>query len=308
MTLKGVSIFTRHMMESKMNEKMKSDIKVAFIGGSGLYEMDGVDDVEHIEMNTPYGSPSDKITVGAIEGNQIAFLPRHGQGHRLLPSEVPYSANIYALKALGAKHIVSISAVGSLKEEIHPQHVVIPDQLIDRTSGRQNTLFGNGIAVHVSFSDPYCDKLRLTLSNICSDLFVPAHYGGTYLTMEGPQFSTKAESHLYRSWGADIIGMTAIPEAKLAREAEMCYVTVAMVTDFDCWKENESVVTAEMIVENLTKNVEISRNIVRKLSAEYQLTDSCKCHNSLENSIITDLRTVDQSKLDSIRLLVDKYI
>lgn len=291
-----------------MNKTIEHDIKVAFIGGSGLYEMNELDDVEHLEMDTPYGAPSDKITVGTIQDNQIAFLPRHGHGHRFLPSEVPYAANIYALKALGVNHIISISAVGSLKEEIHPQHVVIPDQLIDRTSNRQNTFFGNGVAVHVSFSDPYCNKLRLILSNICSDLAISAHYGGTYLTIEGPQFSTKSESHLYRSWNADIIGMTALPEAKLAREAEICYVTVAMVTDFDCWKENESVVTAEMIVENLTNNVETSKNIVRKMSTEYQLDNSCECQNSLEHSIITDLRTVDRSRLESIKLLVDKYI
>ena len=291
-----------------MKDKIGRDIKMAFIGGSGLYALENMGEVEHIVLDTPYGAPSDKITIGNIDGAEIAFLPRHGRGHGLLPSEVPYAANIYALKSLGVERLVSISAVGSLREPIHPRHVVLPDQLIDRTKGRINTFFGDGIAAHVSFSNPYCEGLRRIISKICSDLGITSHYGGTYVAIEGPQFSTRAESNLYRSWDADIIGMTALPEAKLAREAEICYATVALVTDFDCWKENEGSVNADMIVENLLNNVENSRNVVRELSMGQKMDYLCNCGDALENAIITDLKHVDPARLESIKFLIGKYI
>ena len=203
---------------------------------------------------------------------------------------------------------MSISAVGSLKETIHPRDLVIPDQLIDRTKGRLNTFFGDGIVAHVSFSDPYCEGLRKFISNTCDHLQTPFHYGGTYVAMEGPQFSTRAESNLYRTWGADLIGMTALPEAKLAREAEMCYATVALVTDFDCWKMDEGPVNADMIVKNLLSNVETSKNLVRELAACEDMNYSCLCHNALSNAIITDLSGVDSERMENIKLLIGKYI
>jgi len=215
-----------------------ADAKVGVIGGSGLYQMEGMgESVEEVRVRTPFGDPSDAITIGSIEGTRVAFLPRHGKGHRLSPTEVPVQANIFALKSLGVEWIISVSAVGSLKEEIAPLHLVIPDQLIDRTKSRVNSFFGNGIVVHVGFADPFCPVLANVLFDAARDVGVVVHRGGTYVVMEGPLFSTRAESNLYRLWGASVIGMTALPEAKLAREAEICYATLACATDYDCWHE-----------------------------------------------------------------------
>jgi 5'-methylthioadenosine phosphorylase len=235
------------------------EARVAIIGGSGFYQMDGLTDVEEARVSTPFGQPSDTIVIGTLDGVRAAFLPRHGRGHRLLPSEVPAQANIYALKTLGVEFIIAVSAVGSLRQEIEPRHLAVPDQLIDRTKNRPNTFFGQGLAAHIAFAEPFCPVLRDNLLRSAAEADAVVHNGGALVVMEGPAFSTKAESSLYRSWGADLIVMTALPEAKLAREAEVCYAILACVSDYDCWYEGQESVTAEMIVANLAKTVEVAQ-------------------------------------------------
>ena len=260
---------------------------IAIIGGSGLYEMEGLTDVESVDIDTPFGRPSDAITLGTLEGSRVAFLPRHGQGHRFNPSHIPVQANIYALKTLGVERIISVSAVGSLKEEFEPQHLVVPNQLIDRTRNRSNTFFEQDMVVHIAFADPFCAHTSHMVVHAAQDLGVNVHPGGTMVVMEGPAFSTRAESFMYRSWGADLIGMTALPEAKLAREAEICYATMAWVTDYDCWRQGGETVTVEMIIGNLMKNVAASKDLLRKLIPRLNGPRECPCATALKDAIIT---------------------
>ena len=260
---------------------------IAIIGGSGLYEMEGLTDVESVDIDTPFGRLSDAITLGTLEGARVAFLPRHGQGHRFNPSHIPVQANIYALKTLGVERIISVSAVGSLKEEFEPQHLVVPNQLIDRTRNRSNTFFENDMVVHIAFADPFCAHTSHMVVHAAQDLGVNVHPGGTMVVMEGPAFSTRAESFMYRSWGADLIGMTALPEAKLAREAEICYATMAWVTDYDCWRQGGETVTVEMIIGNLLKNVAASKDLLRNLIPRLNGPRECPCATALKDAIIT---------------------
>ena len=284
------------------------DPKIGFIGGSGLYDMESVDDRQEIVVKTPFGNPSDAIVVGEIEGVKVAFLPRHGRGHRFSPTEIPVKANIYALKSLGVERVVSVSAVGSLKEHIKPLDLVIPDQIIDRTRHRSDTFFGDGIAAHVGFADPFCDELRRIALKSAEEEAASCHDGGTYVVMEGPQFSTRAESAVYRSWGANVIGMTALPEAKLAREAEMCYVTLAFVTDYDVWHDTEQEVTVELVVQNLTHNIATAQGIIRRMLPLIPDDRTCGCQSALENAVITSRDSISTDALDRLGIIVNKYL
>lgn len=287
-------------------------IRAAVIGGSGFYQMDGLREIRELRLDTPYGPPSDAVVAGVLDVPGagplgVAFLPRHGVGHRLLPSEVPARANIYALKQLGVEFIIGVSAVGSLREDIEPLHMVVPDQLIDRTRGRPSTYFGEGLVAHVSFGDPFCPRLRSVLASAAKDVGATVHRAGTYVVMEGPAFSTRAESNLYRSWGADVIGMTALPEAKLAREAEICYAILACATDYDCWHDSHAEVTAEMIVANLLKNVEVSREAVRQALGRLPEQRDCPCANALKDALVTPLHLVPESTRQRVWPLIAKY-
>ena len=284
-----------------------SPVRAAVIGGSGFYQMDGLSDVETLVVDTPYGPTSDKITVGTLNAQRVAFLPRHGIGHRLLPSEVPARANIWALKSLGTEFIISVSAVGSLREDIEPLHLVTPNQLIDRTRGRQSTFFGEGLVAHIGFADPFCETLRDVVTGATREVGAMVHNGGTYVVMEGPAFSTRAESNLYRTWGADIIGMTALPEAKLAREAEMCFAILACATDYDCWHDTEEDVTAEMIVANLLKNVETSRAAVRLALQRLPAERECPCSSALRDAMVTSFDIVPEETKRRLAPIIGKY-
>ncbi len=289
-----------------MQERVQAEIGV--IGGSGIYEIEGLQNVREIKIKTPFGKPSDSYIIGELEGIKIAFLPRHGRGHRMLPSEINYRANILGFKMLGVTQIISISAVGSMKKEIEPLSIVIPDQLFDRTKMRVSTFFGNGIVAHIAFDKPFCPALSRLLYKAASELNLKVHLGGTYICIEGPQFSTKAESRIYRQWGVDIIGMTAIPEAKLAREAEICYATLALVTDYDVWYEGEEV-TAEMVMENMKKNVENAKKILREAVKMLPYDGSrCTCRSTLKNSIVTDPAKINKETLEKLAPLISKYI
>lgn len=285
-----------------------AEARIGVIGGSGLYQMEGLTDIEEVKVDTPFGPPSDVIGVGRVGDTSIAFLPRHGRGHRISPTELPVRANIWALKSLGVERIISVSAVGSLREEIRPLDLVIPDQLIDRTKSRVNSFFGEGIVAHVGFADPFCPELSDLLYHAALKTGVTVHRGGTYVVMEGPLFSTRAESNLYRSWGASVIGMTALPEAKLAREAEMCYATIACSTDYDCWHESEEDVTVEMIVANLLKNVETAKQIVRGVAGALPAERRCPCGSALANAIITDRSMIPPETRERLRLIIGKYL
>ena len=287
---------------------MAAEATVGIIGGSGLYQMDGLSDSRELELDTPFGSPSDSVIVGVLEGVKVAFLPRHGKGHHVMPTQMPAKANIYALKALGVEMIISVSAVGSLKEELKPLDIVIPDQLIDRTRQRSSTFFGDGIVAHVGFADPFCPVLSGVIFRSAQGTGATVHRGGTYVVMEGPAFSTRAESFLYRSWGGDIIGMTALPEAKLAREAEICYATLACVTDYDCWHESEEDVTVEMVVANLSKNVSTSKEALRTIMSEIPQRRECPCAAALKDSIITSPDRVPSEVKERLRPIVGKYL
>jgi 5'-methylthioadenosine phosphorylase len=281
--------------------------RVAVIGGSGFYHMDGLTDLEELRIDTPYGPPSDAIVIGTLDGQRAAFLPRHGVGHRILPAEIPARANIWALKSLGVEFILSVSAVGSLKEEIEPLHMVVPDQLIDRTRGRASTFFGEGIAAHIAFADPFCPELRGILSTSTIEAGATVHRGGTLVVMDGPAFSTRAESNLYRSWGADIIGMTALPEAKLAREAEICYAMIACATDYDVWHDTHEDVTAELIVANLLKNVEVSRQAIRAAVGRLPAARTCPCASALKDAVITPLHLVPGKTLRRLGPIIESF-
>ncbi|MEW6034844.1 MAG: S-methyl-5'-thioadenosine phosphorylase [Chloroflexota bacterium] len=284
------------------------EARVAVIGGSGLYQIEGLADVQEVEVDTPFGRPSDSLMLGTLEGVRVAFLPRHGRGHRISPSEVPSRANIYALKRLGVEMIISVSAVGSLREEFRPQDIVIPDQLIDRTRGRPSTFFGNGLVVHVGFAEPFCPTLRSLLYHSAREAGVTVHDGATWVVMEGPQFSTRAECALHRSWGAGLIGMTALPEAKLAREAEMCYASLACVTDYDCWHESCEVVSTEMILTNLQRNAENAKRIVRIALSHIPHSRECNCANALKGAIATAPEKVPAELKNRLAPLIGKYV
>ncbi len=286
--------------------------KIGVIGGSGLYHMAGMTDVEEVKVQTPFGDPSDVITIGKVNDVAMAFLPRHGRGHRISPSEIPVRANIWALKSLGVEWVISVSAVGSLREDIAPRDLVIPDQLFDRTKSRVNSFFEGGLVVHCTFAEPFCPTLSQLLLASARELGdVKVHAGGTYVCMEGPLFSTKAESNVYRKLGMDIIGMTALPEAKLAREAELCYATIACATDYDCWHETEESVTVEMVIGNLSANVANAQRILQGIAQhipEDRSTLSCGCASALATSIITDAKLVPADVKERYSLLIGKYL
>lgn len=283
-------------------------IKIGVIGGSGLYAMNELKNVEEVNVSTPFGDPSDAYITGTLEGKRIAFLARHGRGHKILPSEINYRANIYGFKKLGVDHLISVSAVGSMKEELRPGDIVIPDQFFDNTKRRVGTFFGNGIVGHVGFANPVCANLAPILESASREREVRTHNGGTYICIEGPLFSTKAESRIYRQWGVDIIGMTNMPEAKLAREAEICYATMALVTDYDCWHESEEIVTIEAIIACLMKNVENARHILRAAVQKLPYLRDCECASALANGVITHREAVPEGTLDDLRLLIGRYI
>lgn len=285
-------------------------VHVGVIGGSGLYTIEGLADIEAVWPDTPYGKPSDEIIVGKLEGVRVAFLPRHGRGHVLSPSELPARANIWALKMLGVSHIVSISAVGSLREELAPRHIVIPDQIIDRTKGiRPASFFGEGIVAHIGFAEPFCPVLSELVFQAGREAGAMVHLGGTMVVMEGPQFSTKAESNLYRQIGGDLIGMTALPEAKLAREAELCYSTVAMVTDYDCWHETEESVTVDMVVANMQANVEAAKRIIRGVVKRIAAAErNCGCGSALAGALMTAREKMPPQRVEMLRPLIGRYL
>ena len=282
--------------------------RVAVIGGSGFYDMEGLTELEEVRQSTPFGDPSDSIVLGTLEGEQVAFLPRHGKGHRILPTEVPARANIYALKSLGVEFIISVSAVGSLREELPPLHLVVPDQIIDRTRARVSTFFGSGLVAHVAMADPYCPVLGEIVYESARDAGATVRRGGTLVVMEGPAFSTRAESCLYRSWGADLIGMTALPEAKLAREAEICYVTLASVTDYDTWYEAHAEVTAEMILDNLSRNVATCRRVVVNAVRRLPETRRCFCATALDNALVTPMRLVPDQTKKALAPIIGRFL
>ncbi|HRY30337.1 MAG TPA: S-methyl-5'-thioadenosine phosphorylase [Elusimicrobiota bacterium] len=286
----------------------RESVKVAVIGGSGLYDIEGIEDVKEIRLKTPFGEPSDTIVVGRLRGVPCAFLPRHARGHRLLPTELPARANIYALKSLGVEQIVGVGACGSLKEEIPPRDFVVPDQIYDRTKGRHSTFFGDGVVAHVTFDQPYCPELSSLLADGVEKIGVRVHRGGTYVCMEGPAFSTKAESEVNRRLGFSVVGMTALPEAKLAREAEICYSTVALVTDYDVWKEGEEVSVGKL-VENLRANVEnVKKTLASALPLLARRTRRCRCASALQYAIFTDPKAMNPGTKKKLNLLIGKYV
>lgn len=287
---------------------MAERVKLGIIGGSGLYTMPGLNRTREVRVATPFGKPSDAYLLGSLAGTRVAFLARHGRGHRILPSELNFRANIYGFKRLGVERILSVSAVGSLREELKPMDFVIPDQFFDRTRGRISTFFGNGVVAHVSFSDPLCPELSRVLVEACQQAGVTVHAGGTYVCMEGPMFSTKAESHAYRSLGFDIIGMTNLQEAKLAREAEICYATVAMVTDYDCWHPEHDAVTGHQVMEYLARNIENVQKVIRAAVPCAPAARTCKCATALAHSIITESKKIPASTKKRLRLLLGKYV
>jgi 5'-methylthioadenosine phosphorylase len=281
--------------------------EIGIIGGSGLYSMAGFEAQEEASIDTPFGWPSDNYVLGTLAGRKVAFLARHGRGHKLMPSELNFRANIYGMKSLGVERIISLSAVGSLKEEHRPLDFVIPDQFFDRTHGRVSTFFGDGRVAHISFADPVCPELSKVVSRACGAAGVTAKSGGTYLCMEGPAFSTKAESNVYRGWGMDVIGMTNLQEAKLAREAEICYVTAAMVTDYDCWHPAHDAVTVNEIIGNLGKNAENACKVVAEAVAAMPAGRACKCGSALSHAILTDRKLVPAATRTKLGILVEKY-
>jgi 5'-methylthioadenosine phosphorylase len=283
--------------------------EIGIIGGSGLYAMPGLTNVREERVTTPFGEPSDAFILGELEGRDVAFLARHGRGHRILPSELNFRANIFAMKMLGVDSILSVSAVGSLKEEHKPTDFVIPDQFIDRTYARTSTFFGEGIVAHVAFGDPVCASVAAVLQRACDTVGVVGKNGGTYVCMEGPQFSTRAESNLYRSWGADVIGMTNLQEAKLAREAEICYATMAMVTDYDCWREGHDDVTIDQIVAVLHQNAENASKVVRAAVAALRMQEKvCSCTDALKYAVLTDRKAIPIETREKLSILLDKYL
>lgn len=292
-----------------MKRKRQNEVVVVgVIGGSGLYDIEGLTSTRSIRVRTPFGAPSDAITVGLLEGIRVAFLSRHGRGHLLNPSGINYRANIFALKSLGVSHVISISAVGSMKESIQPCDVVVPDQFIDLTKRRASTFFDNGVVAHVAFAEPVCAELGQVLLSAGEKVGANLHRNGTYLCMEGPQFSTKAESRLYRQWGVDVIGMTNMPEAKLAREAELCYATLALVTDYDCWHETEEAVTVDAVLGTLHRNVDLAKQILRSAMPSFDNPIDCPCHRALDNAILTSPKRIPPAARKKLAVLIDRAL
>ena len=283
------------------------DLTVGVIGGSGLYEMEGLEDIQWIKVRTPFGDPSDAYCTGRFGGRRVIFLPRHGRGHRLTPSELNYRANIYGMKKLGAQALVSISAVGSMKEDIHPLEVVVPDQFYDHTKRRVTSFFGEGIVAHVGMAHPVCGGVAAALAQAGSEVGARVHRGGTYICIEGPQFSTKGESEIYRRWGVSIIGMTNMPEAKLAREAELCYATLALVTDYDVWHEEHDAVSVEAVVANLMKNVATAKGVLRRVIPRIPASCGQGCQDALRSGVITDPRAFPPKIRKRLDFLLGKY-
>ena len=286
-----------------------SEQVIGIIGGSGLYELEGLSDVKSVAVTTPFGDPSDEFVTGTLDGVKMVFLPRHGKGHRLLPSEVNYRANIYGMKKLGVTRLISVSAVGSMKEEIIPGHIVIPDQFIDRTNAsRVNTFFGNGIVAHVQFADPVCAQLSDVLFSAAQAAGATAHKGGTYICMEGPAFSTRAESLMYRSFGVSVIGMTNVPEAKLAREAEICYGVIALATDYDCWHESHDDVSIDAIIAIIKNNVAMAKSIIKNAVALMGGERGCACSTAMQYAVITDRSVIPAETRQNLDIIVGKYL
>lgn len=283
--------------------------RIGIIGGSGIYNIDGIEDKKWEEVDTPFGKPSDRYLIGRLNGEEIAFMPRHGAGHKIMPSELNYRANIFGMKKLGVEWLISASAVGSFKKEIKPTDIVIPDQFVDRTNqARKMTFFGRGIVVHIAFSEPVCPVLSNLLSETARKLGATVHEKGTYLNMEGPAFSTKAESLLYKSWGMDIIGMTNMAEARLAREAEICFATVAMVTDYDAWHEEETAVTIDMIIQNLKKNSQMAKDLIKNVTPLIPQKRECICSTALKDTLITRADVIPEKRKKELELIIGKYI
>jgi 5'-methylthioadenosine phosphorylase len=281
--------------------------EIGVIGGSGLYAMTGLTNTRELRVKTPFGDPSDKIVVGTLEGKRVAFLARHGRGHRILPTELNFRANIYAMKLLGVERIVSVSAVGSLQENLRPGEFLVPDQFFDSTKGRKSTFFGEGLVAHVSFDKPTCPQLSTVLADACISAAVPVHRKGTYINMEGPQFSTLAEAHFHRAMKFDVIGMTNATEAKLAREAEICYATVAMITDYDCWHPEHESVTATQIIATLNQNASNAQNVLREAIKTMPAERKCKCGAALAHSLITDFKLVPKKTKKNLAAIIGKY-
>ena len=283
--------------------------RIGIIGGSGLYKIEGMKKLKEVELDTPFGKPSDKYISGELGGKQVVFLPRHGLGHRISPSEINFRANIYGMKKLGVDRIVSLSACGSLKEELRPLDFVIPDQFVDRTNqARKMTFFEKGMVAHISFAEPVCAELSAAVYEAAKKSRVNVHRGGTYLNMEGPAFSTRAESQLYRSWGMDIIGMTNMAEAKLAREAQICYCTLAAVTDYDCWYESSEAVTLEMVLANLAKNIQNAKNILKELIPALGNQRHCPCGEALKYAIVTSKKLIPKKTREDLKIIIGKYL
>lgn len=287
---------------------MTKKLSMAVIGGSGLYQMSGLENTETIDMDTPFGKPSAPITIGTLEGTRVAFLARHGVGHHITPTEVPYRANIYALKSLGVERVISISACGSLREDYAPGHIVIPDNIFDHTKDRIRTFFGEGLVAHISAADPFCNDLSNQVEEAVRATGAATHRGGSFITIEGPRFSTKAESHTYRAWGMSIIGMTASPEAFLAREAELCYAVMAHVTDYDVWHESEAPVTVEKVIQTLNKNTELAQKAIRFLVLNLNKKRACNCEHALAAALITNPKVVPAETRKKLDLLIGKYL
>jgi 5'-methylthioadenosine phosphorylase len=283
-------------------------IRIGLIGGSGLYDMPGLTERSEMEMTTPFGSPSDRLILGTLCGQRVVFLSRHGRGHRYMPSELNFRANIYGLKMLGVERILSVSAVGSLKEDIAPLDILLPDQFLDRTRGRISTFFGNGLVAHISFAEPVCPDLLDQVHRAAHKAGIPARKGGTYVCMEGPAFSTKAESNLYRSWGMDVIGMTNLQEAKLAREAEICYITIALATDYDCWHDAHETVSVDMIIENLQKNCQAAQTIIAQTVQDLHEDRKCQCGEALKYALITDKALVSTETKSRLEFIIGRYL
>ncbi len=282
--------------------------KIGVIGGTGLYDIEGLTDIEEVNVDTPFGKPSDAITIGKLEGVGIAFLPRHGRGHRISPTELPVRANIYALKSLGVEHIIAVSSAGSFKQEIKPGDLLIPDQLIDRTRNRVNTFYEGGIVTHIAFADPFCPILCQVLYQAAKETGASVHPKGTFVVMEGPAFSTRAESRLYRSWGADLIGMTALPEAKLAREAEICYAIIGCITDYDSWWHSAEPITIDVILGTMHQNIDTAKKIIKLAVSRIPAERNCGCATALETAIVTNPELIPAEQKKKLNLLIGKYI
>ena len=282
--------------------------KIGVIGGTGLYEIEGITEVREVRPDTPFGKPSDAIMVGKVGGVGVAFLPRHGRGHRISPTELPSRANIYALKSLGVEFIISSNSCGSFKEELKPGHLLIPDQIIDRTKGRQSTFFGDGVVGHIAFAEPFCPTLSDIVYQAAKEAGAVVHKGGTFIAMEGPAFSTGAESRLYKAWGADVIGMTVLPEAKLAREAEICYASIACITDYDSWHEGKETVSVEAVLTVMHNNIDLAKKTVKLAAGRLPLKRECGCANALAGAIITDKEMIPAAQKKKLDLIIGKYV